>query len=209
MLWSLTKSKVRERRQQGSVALAGTVNCCRARQLFVFCRTCLLVETLPRTCRWAASLQLYQGKMDNELWRRDPNRQHVHFEGASADLFVHPSVCLSVSMHEFNSELHFCPPLSTGSGYSSVQHSLRARQPLNRLSSWNEVSPQWDWGSAPAAASQAAEDEPAQDLRCTTLPMSMKRALRYGTLACGCQCSRWNPRFFVCVAALKTKSQGD
>lgn len=44
--------------------------------------------------------------MDNELWRRDPNRQYVHFEGASADL----SVRLSVFMHEFNSELRFVLP---------------------------------------------------------------------------------------------------
>lgn len=99
MLWSFTKTKVHERRQQGSVALARSVNCYQARPLFVFCRTCLLVETLLRTCRWAASPQLYHRKMDKELWRRDSrNRQYEHFEGASADLSVRLSVCLSLCM---------------------------------------------------------------------------------------------------------------
>lgn len=65
-----------------------------------------------------------------------------------------------------------------GSDYSSVQHSLRARRPLTRPSNQNEVSPRWDWGSAPAAASDGGEDEPAQELRCSTLPMSLKRAMR-------------------------------
>lgn len=114
-------------------------------------------------------------KMD-DLWKRDSNRVYEPYEGASAGL----SVCVDSTLRNVLSSSNTTPTLSpTGSDYSSVQHSLRSRRPLTRLSSGNETSPQWDWNSAPVAVTERSEDEPAHELRNCTLPMSLKRALRY------------------------------
>lgn len=182
MLRSFTKTKVRERRQQGSVALAVSVNRCRARPLFVFCRTCLLVERLPRTRRRAGLFRCITEKW-TMICGEEAQIGHTVTLKVGLWICVCRSVCLYTWIHLFR------PPLSSaGSDYSSDQYSLRPRQPLTWPSNQIEVSPQWDWSSAPAAVSDEDEHEPAQELRCSILPMSLKRALRYGTLACSRRC---------------------